>query len=122
MDNGMLAIHFLCSHNQWVCFQFLQAIKRAKTRIPSLTLPFPIGGRGPKHDHSQSQIRWGNKGIKVSATEEVTHTLFVDDVLLFGEGSIRNLEDFLALIDKYSNGTRMVVNVENSNLIHNEFP
>ena len=62
------------------------------------------------------------KCIKVLAAEEVTHTLFVDDVLLFGEGSIRNLEAFLALIDKYSRATRMVVNVEKSNLIHNEFP
>ena len=40
------------------------------------------------------------KGIKATSTEKVTHTLFVDDVLLFGEGSIRNLEAFLALIDK----------------------
>ena len=62
------------------------------------------------------------KGIKVSTTEEVTHTFFVDDVLLFGEGTIRNLEAFLALIDKYRRATGMVVNVEKSNLIHNEFP
>ena len=61
------------------------------------------------------------KGIKVS-TEEVTHTLFVDDVLLFGEGSIKNLEAFLTLIDKYKRATGMVVNVEKLNLIHNEFP
>ena len=52
------------------------------------------------------------KGIKVSTTEEVTHTLFVDDVLLFGEGTIKNLEAFLDLIDKYSRATGMVVNVE----------
>ena len=62
------------------------------------------------------------KGIKVSTTEEVTHTLFVDDVLLFGERSIKNLEAFLALIDKHRRATGMVVNVEKSNLIHNEFP
>ena len=58
----------------------------------------------------------------MSGTEEVTHTLFVDDALLFGEGSIKNLEAFLALIDKYKRATGMVVNVEKSNLIHNEFP
>ena len=61
------------------------------------------------------------KGIKVSSTKEVTHTLFVDDVLVFGEGSIRNLEGFDSLIDKYKRATGMVVNMEKSNLIHNEF-
>ena len=40
---------------------------------------------------------------------------------MFGEGSFRNLEAFLAPIDKYSRATGMVVNVEKFNLIHNEF-
>ena len=61
------------------------------------------------------------KGIKVSDTEEVTHSLFVDDVLLFGEGNIRNLEAFIALIDKYRKATGMVLNMDKSNLIHNYF-
>ena len=61
------------------------------------------------------------KGIKVSSIEEFTHTLFVDDVLVFGEGTIINIEDFSSLIDKCKNSTAMVVNMENSNLIHNEF-
>ena len=61
------------------------------------------------------------KGIKVSNSEEVTHTLFVNDVLVFGEGSIINLEAFDSLIDKYKRATGMVVNMEKSNLIHNEF-
>ena len=58
----------------------------------------------------------------MSNTEEVTHTLFVDDVLLLGERTLKNLEAFIALIDKYRRATRMVVNIEKSNLIHNDFP
>ena len=61
------------------------------------------------------------KGIKVSTCEEVTHTLFVDDVLIFGEASIRNIDAFSSLIDKYKRATGMVVNMEKYNLIHNEF-
>ena len=57
----------------------------------------------------------------MSNYEEVTHTLFVDDVLIFGEGSIINIEAFASLIDKYKITTRMVVNMGKSNLIHNEF-
>ena len=61
------------------------------------------------------------KGIKVSNSEKVTHTLFVDDVLVFGEGTIKNLEAFVSLIDKYKRATGMVVNMEKYNLFHNEF-
>ena len=45
----------------------------------------------------------------------------MDDVLIFGEGSIINIEAFASLIDKYKRATGMVVNMEKSNLIHNEF-
>ena len=62
------------------------------------------------------------KGIKVTELEEATHTLFVDDVLLFGEGFISNLEAMKALIDRYTKSTRMVVNINKSNLIHNGIP
>ena len=61
------------------------------------------------------------KGIKVSNTEEFTHTLFVDDVLIFGEGTIQNLSAFSSFIDKYKKSTVMVLNIEKSNLIHNKF-
>ena len=57
----------------------------------------------------------------MSNTEEVIHTLFVDDVLVFGEGTIINIEAFVSFIDKYKRATGVVVNMEKSNLIHNEF-
>ena len=31
--------------------------------------------------------------VKVSRTEEATHTIFVDDVLLFGKGEEENLKE-----------------------------
>ena len=61
------------------------------------------------------------KGIKVSNTEKVTHTLFVDDVLIFGEGTINNLGAFSTLLDKYNKSMGMVINIDRSNLVHNEF-
>ena len=62
------------------------------------------------------------KDIKVTKPEEATHTLFVDDVLLFGEGSISNLEAMKELIDKYTKSTGMVVDINKSNLSHNDIP
>ena len=61
------------------------------------------------------------KGIKVSNFEEVAHTLFVDNVLVFGEGTINNLGDFANLLDKYKKSMGMVINIDKSNLVHNEF-
>ena len=37
------------------------------------------------------------EGVKVSSEEEVTHTLFVDDVMLFGVGTKENIKEFAAL-------------------------
>ena len=45
------------------------------------------------------------EGVKVSSEEEVTHTLFVDDVLLFGEGTKYNAKEFATLIEKYKKET-----------------
>ena len=65
--------------------------------------------------------REGNiEGVKVSSEEEVTHTLFVDDVLLFGVGTKENLKEFAALIEKYKKATGIQVNIENSLLAHNK--
>ena len=60
-------------------------------------------------------------GLKVSRTEEVTHTLFVDDVLLFGIGEEENLKEYAVLIEKYKKAIGMMINIEKSMLAHNEF-
>ena len=61
-----------------------------------------------------------NEGVKVSSEEEVTHTLFVDDVLFFGVGTKENPKEFAALIEKYKKATGMLVNIDKSMLVHNE--
>ena len=60
-------------------------------------------------------------GVKVR-TEEVTHTLFVDDVFLFGIGEEENMKDYAILIEKYKKETRMMIIIKKSMLAHNEFP
>ena len=45
------------------------------------------------------------EGVKVSSEEELTHTLFVDDVLIFGVGTKDNVKEFAALIEKYKKAT-----------------
>ena len=44
----------------------------------------------------------------------------MDDVLLFGVGTKEILKELAALIEKYKKAARMLVNIENSLLVHNE--
>ena len=60
-------------------------------------------------------------GVKVSNIEEITHTLFVDDVLLFGKGLEENLRVYTSLLDKYKRATWMLINIGKSSMTHNEF-
>ena len=60
-------------------------------------------------------------GVKVSRTKEVTHTLFVDDVFLFGIGEEENLKEYAILIKKYKKATWMLINTEKSMLAQNNF-
>ena len=60
-------------------------------------------------------------GVKVSGSEEVTHTLLVDDDLLFGIGQEENLKEYATLTKKYMKATGMVIIIEKSVLAHNEF-
>ena len=61
------------------------------------------------------------EGVKVSRSEEITHTLFVDDVLLFRIGAEDNLKEYASLIEKYKKATWMLINIEKLLLVHNEF-
>ena len=52
------------------------------------------------------------EGVKVSRSKEITHTLFVDDVLLFKTGAEEKLREYASLIDKYKKATGMLINIE----------
>ena len=60
------------------------------------------------------------EGFRVRGEEEVTHTLFVDDVLLFDVVTKENLKEFATLIEKYKKATRILVNIDKSMLVHNK--
>ena len=61
------------------------------------------------------------EGFKVSSSEEIKHTLFVDDVLLFGIGVEDNMKEYASLIEKYKKATRMLINIDKYLLAHNKF-
>ena len=59
------------------------------------------------------------KGVKVTNQIDLTHVLFVDDVLMYGEGTLNNLQNLEKILRRYQKATGMEINPEKSNLIHN---
>ena len=58
------------------------------------------------------------KGIKVAVTLFITHTLFVDDVLIFGDRKVLEWQHIKSLIDTFHGASRMSISERESVLFH----
>ena len=62
------------------------------------------------------------KGIRINNAIELSHLLFVDDVVMLGEGTWGNLKEVEKVLDLYKKATGMHINVEKSILSQNGLP
>ena len=53
---------------------------------------------------------------------ELTHILFVDDVIMMGQGNLENMQSTTQIPYLYNKATGMVINMEKSNLALNNVP
>ena len=53
---------------------------------------------------------------------ELTHILFVDDVLLMGEGTMENMQSLTQFLSLYKKDTWMLINMDKSSLMLNRAP
>ena len=60
------------------------------------------------------------KGIKILAHLFLTHLLFVDDVILFGFGSLEEWRAFKDILDTFCEASGMSININKSNFLHND--
>ena len=60
------------------------------------------------------------KGIKISARLSLTHLLFVDDVILFGFGSLEEWRAFKNILDIFCEASGMSININKSSFLHND--
>ena len=101
MDIGMYTIYLFCCSNKEVPIQFFSPKKRIKPGVPPISILISIGDKAlSRLIHNAKEYSY-IEGIKVSSVEEITQTLFVDDVCFFGKGSITNLMDFASQLDNY---------------------
>ena len=59
------------------------------------------------------------KGIKISSRLFLTHLLFVDDVILFGLGSLEEWMAFKVILDTFCEASGMCININKSCFLHN---
>ena len=64
--------------------------------------------------HKAKEVRL-IKGVKVSNQTELTHVLFVDDVLMFGVGTFSNIQNLEKVLKNYQVEIGMEINLENQN-------
>jgi hypothetical protein len=62
------------------------------------------------------------KGIKVSNSMNIMHHLFVDDVLLFGDGTSQELRSLRTILDLYYKAIGMELNLRKSCMLSNCVP
>ena len=53
------------------------------------------------------------KGLKVSTHHNLTHSLFVDDVLFFGNGTLDEWTEYLAMISLFYKASSMEFSIHN---------
>ena len=71
-----------------------------------------------QHDKIEGSL----KGILVLKTMELTQILFMDYVILMGEGTLENIHSIEHILLLYSKAIGMAINFDKSNLALNKVP
>ena len=59
-------------------------------------------------------------GIKVSPSLNLTHLLFVDDIILFGMGTVEEYQNYKEILDIFCSATGMEISVAKSSFLYND--
>ena len=59
-------------------------------------------------------------GVRVSSSLNMTHLLFVDDVILFGLGTTKEWQHYKGLLDLFCSATGMKISEEKSSFLYND--
>lgn len=78
--------------------------------IPSIVSPYC--GRS-QSTHCKANNEDIIKGLKVSTHHNLTHSLFVDDVLFFGNGTLDEWTEYLAMISLFYKASSMEFSIHN---------
>jgi len=96
---------------------FFHSQRGLRQRCPLSLLLFLLVAKGLSR-YLKVAIADGNfGGIKISRELTISHLLFVDDILIFCDGSRRDTDCLVADMDLFKKSTGMMINVAKSNMV-----
>ena len=90
---------------------FFYAERELRQGYPSSPLLFLLVVEGLKHFLNQAKRGGGFKGIPISNVLYISHLLFVDEILIFCDGSCKDIDKLCEGLDLLQVATGIVINV-----------
>lgn len=108
---------FCCSHKRGG-LSFLPQPERAQTRLSLIPSPVLISCRGLSRLLLSAKRSCDLKGIEVATNLFISHLLFVDDILLFSNGSREDVSQLKSSLDLFLKAIGMSINAQKSSIAH----
>lgn len=108
---------FICYPDKWGGFSFFHVERGLRQGCPLSPLFFLLVVEGLSQFLKKAFVEGDFKGIPISPTLYITHLLFVNDILIFFDGSRRSLQSLSYGIDLFHIASGMEINDEKSSII-----
>lgn len=96
---------------------FFKSFRGLRQGCPLSPLLFLLVAEGLSHLIRSAKREGAVKGLEVAVNMFITHLLFVDDILLFTNGSLNEIKELKNILDLFMKATGMQINYRKSQLI-----
>jgi hypothetical protein len=113
----MLKLGLLFHFTQWFSHRHFQAERGIRQGCPLSPLLFLLVAEIISHFLTEAKVGGHFSGIKISNGLAITHLLFVDDILIFCDGSKRDADILTEGLTLFKLATSMIINAQKSNIL-----
>ena len=111
MDYGLHYYYIFCGINQLLCKHIFHAGRGLRQGFPLSPLLFLLVVEGLSWFIDHAKRRGGFKGVPISDAFSISHLLFIDDTLIFCDGSHRDVDKICDGMELLQAATGMDINV-----------
>ena len=122
LDHGMCTINIIVVLINGSSSNFFRASRGLRQGCPLSPFLFLLIADALSKIINQAKRAGSFKGIKITSSVELTHILFIDDVVMLGERTWENLKETENILELYKKAMGMHINVEKSILSENAIP
>lgn len=94
MDCALFYISLLCYINQWISLPHLLGREGPQIRMPPSPLLFLLVMEDLSRRITAEKVAKNLRGLKIIDQCSLSHLLFVDDILIFLDGGIKDIINF----------------------------